>query len=124
MGGRRRGSHPCGSTISLHKNIQTDVLDIQRLQILGIILNELLTNSLKYAFTGRRNGTVEIVTGTHNGRVHLSVRDDGVGIPDSISLDNSPGFGLELVSTLAGQLNATIDLDRSRGTKITLEFAV
>lgn len=117
-------SHPCGSTISLHKNIQTDVLDIQRLQILGIILNELLTNSLKYAFTGRRNGTVEIVTGTHNGRVHLSVRDDGVGIPDSISLDNSPGFGLELVSTLAGQLNATIDLDRSRGTKITLEFAV
>lgn len=113
---------PNFNKVTVRKNIQDFVLPLKQLQPLGIILNELLTNTMKYAFTGKSDGTIEISATIEGKKVTLSVADDGCGIPDSVSFNHSTGFGLELVHGLTQQISSTIRIERESGTKIILEF--
>jgi PAS domain S-box-containing protein len=97
-------------------------LDVDRLQPLGIILNELLTNIMKYAFVGRAGGEIAVGLSLAGGRVTLSVEDDGTGLPDSVDFSHSSGFGLSLVEGLTRQLRGSIRVERSPGTRVILEF--
>ena len=92
------------------------------IQPLGIIVNELLTNIMKYAFQGRTSGVIKVSAKLNNSSVSLIVRDDGSGMPEHIDFDNSKGFGLKLVQALTTQLDGKISIERSEGTKIVLEF--
>jgi PAS domain S-box-containing protein len=98
------------------------VLDAKRLQPLGLIINELLTNIMKYAFHGREAGLITVSAANVAGHVSISVQDDGIGMPESVSLENSSGFGLQLVHALTQQLKGTTRIERNSGTKIELEF--
>jgi len=90
----------------------------------GLIINELISNSLKYAFKKRQKGLVT-VRFNHDGPVYrLVVSDDGVGLPKDLDIENTESLGLQLVSTLAKQLRGTIEVDRSEGTSFILEFAL
>jgi len=113
---------PNSKIIKLNMHIEDYVLDAKRLQPLGIILNELLTNIMKYAFPGREAGLITIDTKNVDGHIILSIQDDGIGIHESISFENSTGFGLQLVQLLTQQLNGTIQIERINGTKFVLEF--
>lgn len=104
--------------------IQDFVLDAKHLQPLGIILNELLTNIMKYAFKGRDRGLITVYATNSNRHVVISVKDDGLGMPESITFENSTGFGLQLVKALTQQLYGTIRIERGYGTKVVLEFDV
>lgn len=89
----------------------------------GLIINELISNSLKYAFPRGRTG--EIVVDLHpveDGRLRLTVRDDGVGLPPDLDFRNTPSLGLQLVNTLTDQLEGTIELSRDRGTEFRITF--
>jgi two-component sensor histidine kinase len=80
------------------------MIDARRATSLGLILNELLTNALKYAFPAERAGQIWIRLEQHDGELSLSVEDDGVGLPPGFNLDNPGGLGLQLVQILAHQL--------------------
>jgi len=98
------------------------VLDAKRLQPLGLIINELLTNIMKYAFYGREAGLITVSATNVAGHISISVQDDGIGMPESVSFENSSGFGLQLVHALTQQLKGTTRIERNSGTKIELEF--
>jgi two-component sensor histidine kinase len=90
----------------------------------GLVINELVTNSLKYAFPEGRVG--EIAVSLKNGSDHeleLEVSDNGVGIPEGINPKNTSTLGLKLVTSLVqDQLDGKIELDRSQGTRFSITF--
>ena len=89
----------------------------------GLLINELVSNSLKYAFPDGRSGEVFVTLDrTEGNRVVLEVGDDGVGVPEAIDIKNTQTLGLQLVTTLTQQLGGTITLDRSVGTRFTVTF--
>jgi PAS domain S-box-containing protein len=89
----------------------------------GLIVNELVTNSLKHAFVAGSPGTIEIRMRRLPGhRLELSVADDGKGLPNGIDGQDSGGSGLDLVYTFAEQLGAEVEIARQRGTRFTLRF--
>jgi PAS domain S-box-containing protein len=90
----------------------------------GLIINELLSNSLKYAFPDGRTGQVQIeATSSADGEITLEVRDDGVGIPEEIDIRRTTTMGMRLVTGLVeNQLGGTIDVDRSSGTAFRIRF--
>lgn len=105
---------------------ETDIdefkLTTRVIQPLGIIVNELLTNIMKYAFEGKSSGSIKVSLKTHDGLVSLVVGDDGNGMPENIDFENSSGFGLQLVRALTTQLDGKIRIERGGGTKVVLEF--
>jgi PAS domain S-box-containing protein len=78
----------------------------------GLIINELVSNSLKHAFPGERSGSIYIHAAfdEFKNEYWLVIRDDGVGFPENIDINNSNSFGLKLVSTLVEQMSGTLEL--------------
>jgi two-component system, sensor histidine kinase PdtaS len=91
----------------------------------GLVVNELVSNALKHAFPDNRRGRIEIALVTEpNAIVALSVRDDGIGIPNELDLERTGTLGLQLVTSLATQLGAKIAIHRSRPTRFELRFSI
>lgn len=90
----------------------------------GLIVNELISNSLKHAFPGNRKGSLSIRLNCDNKkRIELTVADNGIGLGGDNYMDNSR-FGLQLFKTIAeGQLMASISLDRTEGTEWKIRFS-
>ncbi len=89
----------------------------------ALVANELLTNAVKHAFPGSARGSIELSLRREEGRVTLSVRDDGVGLPPGLEPERSRSLGLRLVRALAGQLHGEARFERaSPGTVATLTF--
>jgi PAS domain S-box-containing protein len=89
----------------------------------GLIVNELVTNSLKHAFPNRRGGCIQILLRrSGSDRLELIVQDDGVGLPSSLDPRQTPSLGLDLVFTFAEQLGATVDVRRHPGTAYSFVF--
>jgi two-component sensor histidine kinase len=89
----------------------------------GLILNELISNSLKHAFPEGRKGLIRI--GLKHGpddTIILRVADDGIGFPKNLDFRQSESFGLQIANLLIGQLEGTIELDRENGTAFTVTF--
>ena len=89
----------------------------------GLILNELLSNTLKYAFPEAGQGDIHMVLRAAPGQmVTLMVRDIGVGFPEGLDFRAADSLGLQLVCLLAEQLGGTIALERTGGTAFTVSF--
>ena len=89
----------------------------------GLILNELLTNALKYAFPGGRGGTVGIEFEEQPaGAYRFVVWDDGRGLPPGLDVRTSETLGLKLVDGLVRQLGGTIDVASAPGARFTIRF--
>ncbi len=90
----------------------------------ALILNELITNSLKHAFVDRKHGKIQIsIHNSDNNTVLLRMRDDGRGIPDEVDVKPAGGLGLELVKHLSvGQLKGEMRFNNNDGTEICIEF--
>ncbi len=108
--------------VKLDLHITYDRSGVETLIPLSLLLNELLTNSAKHAFGGRAHGSIHIaLRRLPEGRCELTYRDDGAGMrPDQVHEGTS--FGMELVRTLAEQLNGTIRLLKGEGTTFELTF--
>lgn len=113
---------PNRDSVRVLKRIEAFPLDADRLQPLGVIVNELLTNIMKYAFVGKGGGEIIVEASSVGGLVALAIQDDGDGLPESIDFRHSSGFGLMLVEALTKQLKGSVRIDRRRGTGIVLEF--
>jgi two-component sensor histidine kinase len=113
---------PNSHLVTVKKDIEDFILDAKRLQSIGVIVNELITNSMKYAFKGKVEGTIMVSASNTKGIIILSLQDDGIGMPDDVSPENPSGFGLQLVNGLARQLGGTVKFERGNGTRFVLEF--
>ena len=113
---------PNRGSVVIEKRIEDLTVDAKKLQTLGIIVTELLTNIMKHAFAGRECGSISISADSIDERITLVIEDDGKGIPESVDIENSAGFGLTLVGLLTKQLEGTIQIKRVRGTRIVLVF--
>ena len=108
----------------LNMKIENIQLDIDLAIPCGLIINELVTNSLKYAFLDSRNGEIKIVfRKTDENILELSISDNGIGIPLDLDFRKTGSLGLHLVTILAeNQLHGKINLYRNEGTEFRIEF--
>lgn len=113
--------------VNLDLNISESLLSIDAAIPCGLIINELLSNCLKYAFPldwrpGER-GKIQITfSPAPTGEYILTVADNGIGLPDSLDVYHTQSLGLQLVCTLATQIQGTIEVDRTHGTAFKLTF--
>jgi len=88
----------------------------------GLITNELVSNCLMHAFPDGRSGKVRIFLGSDDKGFHLSVSDDGIGLPLELDFNSAQTLGLRLVHTLVKQLQGDVRIDRAGGTAIAIKF--
>jgi len=105
------------------QNIDDINLDVAQAIPIGLILNEAITNAVKYAFPNNIAGTVNItmkksVTNT----IRLQITDDGIGLPVGYSIDNSSSLGMSLMKGLTKQLGGTFVMKTNKGLEIEIEF--
>lgn len=128
--------------VSLNLDLEENVFfDMDTAVPLGMIVNELVSNSLKYAFPDRNQGTIQIrLFSEKNGQnlnndsteehpekdtiYTLTVTDNGVSIPQKVNFENPDTLGLQLVNVLVDQLDGEIELKRCRGTEFKIRFNV
>ena len=102
---------------------QPVALDIDRAVPCGLIVNELVTNALKYAFPDARSGTIFIALRAQNNQITIEVRDDGTGMKPGFSWEQSDSIGLQLVAALTDQLEGHSALETgAQGTIWTIRF--
>jgi len=97
-------------------------IDIERVVPCGLLITELLSNAFKHAFPDGRCGTIEIQVTKKNGRIRLSVADDGIGLPETLDYVEAQTLGLQLVLALVEQLDGDLSVDRDGGTRFTISF--
>jgi PAS domain S-box-containing protein len=97
-------------------------LDIDRAMPCALIINELVSNSIRHAFPGGRSGEVRIAVRQTDVSLDLEVADDGIGFPDDLDFRNVITLGLQLVTTLAHQLRAEVELERGGGTTFRIRL--
>ena len=105
------------SRIQLQMDLDVIHLTVDEAIPCGLILNELLSNSLKHAFPGGRKGVIRIrLRSFGDGFVELAVSDDGKGLPAGFQHDKSQSLGLQVVQTLVHQLRGNLSVSRDEGT--------
>jgi PAS domain S-box-containing protein len=109
--------------VQLKMNLEDVFLDIQTAIPCGLILNELVTNSLKHAFPDGRSG--EIMIELHPLAEHtfqIIVKDTGVGIPKDLDLSHTTSMGLQIVTSLLNQVEGSMEVQREGGTTVKIVF--
>ena len=127
--------------ISLIINADNMFLGVDKAIPCGLIINEFITNSLKYAFPEAKDGQIAISmckiedschaeeqaksqTSDHNSKIELIFHDNGIGIPEDVDIEQAKTMGMSLIRGLTQQLSSTIELDRSNGTEFKIIFKV
>lgn len=109
--------------ITIRNKAEPIALEISQAIPCGLILNELITNAYKHAFTGRDQGLVEVSVQKEGDKIQVMVRDDGVGLPEEFSLASTNSLGMTLVETLISQLEADYEIkSKGEGTTIVISF--
>jgi PAS domain S-box-containing protein len=114
--------YPEYKEIKIIKKIDNVPLKSRQVFPLGIIINELMTNAVKYAFQDRDDGTVDISLIERGGHLVLIFKDNGIGMPCVMGFNLKKGFGMMLIKILSEQLGGACHIDNESGTKITVEF--
>jgi PAS domain S-box-containing protein len=125
-----------GNQISLNMDVEEIILlDMDTAVPLGMIVNELVSNSLKHAFIGRNKGEIRIKLHRERNReckiedckstsFILTVSDNGVGIHEKLDIEDPDTLGLQLVTSLVDQLDGELEMKRDNGTEFTIRFTV
>ncbi len=110
--------------VTIEARIEDRAFDSKILSPVGIIINELITNAMKYAFTDGQKGKITVSFSTRDSDVLLTVEDNGTGLPEAFEMDDPKGFGMRLVTILTEQLDGSLRFERGNGTRFVLEFKV
>lgn len=110
--------------IELRLDIHPILLNIDIAISLGLIINELLTNSFKHAFPNLKEGLIEVTfqRSSVDQKLHLIIQDDGIGIPNDIDFHSTNSLGLRLVRILTQQLRASLQVSSTSGTSFYFTF--
>jgi two-component sensor histidine kinase len=108
------------SEVDVELDIEQLYLDINSPIPIGLILNELITNCFKYAFTEKIRARLVVTLKETEGGLHLTVEDNGPGLPSNFEVDGSDSFGLKLVKSLAAKLKAEIQMKSEHGAEVSV----
>ncbi|MCP9234674.1 tetratricopeptide repeat protein [Lewinella sp. JB7] len=106
--------------IEVVADIEPLVLDVDTLIPLGLILNELMSNALKYAFPAGESGRITVSIREGEGGLHVVVEDDGVGMADPATLMTSDSYGYELITALIDKLEGELSVHGRSGTTVDI----
>lgn len=110
------------SSITIETEVDNIHLNIDTAVPCGLIINELVTNSIKHGFPNGMPGLIRVNLSESNGEYTLSVKDNGVGFPETIDFRNTDTLGLQLITNLVLQLDGTIDVILDHGTEFKINF--
>lgn len=115
-------SYQMSPGIKLDINVDNVDLDINTSVPLALIVNEIVTNSLKYAFPGEETGNISVSFDKKADELQLTVEDNGIGFPSGMDFKNTDSLGMQLVNSLTDQINGKITLEETEGTKFVVNF--
>lgn len=116
-------SYDTGQRIQFRKHIENIQLDISQAIPTGLILNEAITNSIKYAFPNQATGEIRVsMKQAADNNILLSIADNGIGLPDGYSMLQKNSLGMKLMKGLSDDLRAKLTIESANGTIITLQF--
>jgi two-component sensor histidine kinase len=110
------------SLIKLQINVENIFLDINTAIPLGLIVNELITNSLKHAFPNGRKGEINVEFHEKGENCEFIVKDNGIGFPKDIDYKKTDSLGLQIVTNLTNQIDGKIELNMKNGTEFKINF--
>ncbi len=116
-------NYDLSNRVKLELQLESIFLNIEKAVPLGLLLNELITNAMKYAFPDGRSGKITIsfkIIDQH--QCELIFEDDGVGLPPEIDFQTSDSLGLALIRQLTDQIEGTVHLDNENGAKFVVRF--
>ena len=106
--------------VEVEQDIEDITLDVETVVPIGLITNELLTNSLKYAFPDTKNGIIKIQLKEMSNQLQLRISDNGIGLdPQQLKLKEE-SFGHSLIRAFRNKLDATININGDNGTEVTI----
>jgi two-component sensor histidine kinase len=108
--------------IQFRLSIDPVSLNISHAIPLGLIINEAVSNSIKYAFPGKRNGEISISMIDSGEQIKLELADNGIGMPLNTNETETNSLGLELIKGLSEDIDGNISFDVTKGTRITIMF--
>ncbi|MEP6466211.1 MAG: sensor histidine kinase [Parafilimonas sp.] len=112
-----------GKEINFLIHVDAIQLDISQAIPIGLILNEVITNAIKYAFEGREAGDIQIRMLKNNEQnIMLEIKDNGIGLPADFDLKNSTSMGMRLVTGLSKQINGKLIFENKNGVCVLVEF--
>jgi two-component sensor histidine kinase/PAS domain-containing protein len=117
-----RSFAPSGATVGLELELASVSVSLDRAMPVGLLLNELLSNCFKHAFTQQRSGMVRVTLVVEADRCRLTVSDNGVGLPDNFAQKRENSLGLALVSDLTKQLGGVLEIGPGPGSSFALVF--
>jgi two-component sensor histidine kinase len=106
--------------IKLELEVEEILIDVDSIVPIGLILNELITNALKYAFPDDRKGNIRIHIKELEEGLQLIVSDDGIGISGDRILANEDSFGMKMIKAFSKKLNAEWDIQSEKGTTVSM----
>jgi two-component sensor histidine kinase/PAS domain-containing protein len=109
--------------ISINSKFDDISLEIDQAIPVGLIINELITNSMKYAFQDNKQGKINLkISSTSGDEIHLRVSDNGRGMPDGVDTSQTETLGLQLLDIFVKQLNGRLTIDSDDGFKADIYF--
>lgn len=111
-----------GLNVELVEEVDQVELTLDQAIPCGLIINELITNSMKYAFNNKKEGVIYLELKDKNNILTLVVGDNGPGLPDKFDINDTETLGLQLVVSLVEQLEGEIELERTKGIKYLITF--
>jgi two-component sensor histidine kinase len=118
-----RTSFNTGKQVRFNLALDPTELELAHCIPLGLILNEAITNSFKYAFPNRREGTITIeLTHTADNKILLTIKDDGIGFPEHFDAHRTNSMGMNLIKGLCEQIGAQLTISGDNGTSIDINF--
>ncbi len=109
--------------VKVNINIDDLNLDVDTMIPLGLVLNELVSNSFKYAFKETTGGVLNIMLEEKNEKLHLKVSDNGSGFPADMDVKSTKSFGLKMIRAFAQKLKATLDIYNNNGAVVEMEIS-
>lgn len=110
------------SKISFHSEVDDVKLGLETAIPLGLMMNEIITNSLKHAFPSSDNGEINVRLEKDNDSYRLSVKDTGIGLPKDFLTKTNGTLGKQLIKTLCSQLDGEMHINNGRGTEFLINF--
>jgi two-component sensor histidine kinase len=126
LGGTIFQNYSISNKVQFRVEAENIVISVKQASPVGLIVNELITNCLKYAFADDREGEILLeLKSIKENEIELIISDNGVGMPEGFDLEKADSLGLKLIKLLVeNQLDGSIDMDSNNGTKFNIKFNI
>jgi len=116
-------SHKQSENFEIHVNSDKTILNVNQGVPCALIINEIISNAIKHAFIGREHGTIWVRLKEKEDTISISIKDNGVGLPDNTLERKRQSMGLTIIQTLITQLQSQLEVSVDNGTEFSFSFS-